>query len=162
MRVRGLEDLYPGAAGDLDNSNIQKSINSGHKGSENLKPMTKENSRERQLKGAAARKANHKLRQELKLSIKEFDMFKNEVFVDMESDAVDFIRMMMLKAMNAGDYDTAADLAKSIAEYDRPKLARIETTNKNIDYSNASDEDIKALEDGVITEGEFHLRLVNK
>ena len=42
-----------------------------------------------------------------------------------------------------GDYDGAADIAKAIAEYERPKLARTENLNAELNANDLSDEELK-------------------
>ena len=51
----------------------------------------------------------------------------------------------MMKALNTEDFDTAADLAKSIAEFETPKLGRVENVNTEKDADELTDEELNAL-----------------
>ena len=111
----------------------------------NLAPMiTKENAREMQLKGAAARKANNEARAALKMTAQEFSKFKEEL-KDVEISAEMMLKVLMMRAFENEDNDTAADLAKALVEFEKPKLARIDQTNTEITAENLSDEELDEL-----------------
>ena len=102
-----------------------------------------ETAKEAQLLGAKARKANRIAREKLKLSIDEFNAYKEEVLTDGDVSAVDILKILMHKALHEEEYDTAADLAKSIAEFEQPKLARVEQTTKEISADQLTDEELE-------------------
>lgn len=108
----------------------------------NLKPfITPENAREAQLKGVAAKKANKLAREELKMSIRDFNEYK-EVLKENEMSALDVLNIQMRKALASGDDVTAVDIAKSLAEFEAPKLARVESTNTELTAGDLSDAEI--------------------
>ena len=109
----------------------------------NLKPLlTSENAREYQLKSAASRKANNLAREQLKLTVKQFKEFKDS-FEENPVGAVDILRILMVKALDEDDLVQAADLAKSLAEFESPKLSRIDQTNTEISVDELSDEELE-------------------
>jgi|TARA_B110000438_G_scaffold180047_1_gene172061 hypothetical protein len=109
----------------------------------NLKPLlTSENAREFQLKGAAAKRANTLAREQLKLTVKQFKGFK-ESFEENPVGAIDILRILMVKALDEGDNVQAADLAKSLAEFESPKLSRIDQTNTELTVDELSDEELE-------------------
>ena len=108
----------------------------------NLKPLlTSENAREYQLKSAASRKVNNLAREQLKLTIKQFKEFKDS-FEENPVGAVDILRILMVKALDEDDLVQAADLAKSLAEFESPKLSRIDQTNTEVSVSDLTDEEL--------------------
>ena len=48
----------------------------------------------------------------------------------------------MMKALDAGDDIQAADLAKSLAEFESPKLSRIDQTNTELTVDELTDEEL--------------------
>lgn len=110
----------------------------------NLKPSwTTESAREAQKNSVIARKANAEARAALKMTAVEFAKYKEEM-KDVEVNAVNMLEVLMMKAFQDQDYDTAADLAKSLAEFQTPKLARVESTVEEISTSEMSDEELEA------------------
>ena len=108
----------------------------------NLKPLlTSENAREYQIKSASVRKANNIAREQLKLTVKQFKEFK-ESFEENPVNAIDILRILMVKALDEDDYVQAADLAKSLAEFESPKLSRIDQTNTEVSVDELSDEEL--------------------
>ncbi len=108
----------------------------------NLKPLlTSESARELQLKSAASRKANNLAREQLKLTVKQFKEFKDS-FEENPVGAVDVFRILMVKALDEDDLVQAADLAKSLAEFESPKLSRIDQTNTEVSVSDLTDEEL--------------------
>ena len=111
----------------------------------NLKPAwTTESAREAQANSVIARKANAEARAALKLTAKQFEEYKHDVLSETEVSSIDVLKILMLKALEANDFDTAADLAKTLAEFEAPKLARTEATVTEIDASDMSDEELEA------------------
>ena len=112
----------------------------------NLKPAwTSESAREAQKNSVIARKANAEARAALKLTAKQFEEYKKDVLTETDVSSIDVLKILMLKALEQDDLDTAADLAKSLAEFEAPKLARVDQTNVEVDASEMSDEEIEEL-----------------
>ena len=112
----------------------------------NLKPAwTSDSAREAQKNSVIARKANAEARAALKLTAKQFEEYKLDVLADTDVSSLDVLKILMLKALEQSDYDTAADLAKSLAEFEAPKLARVDQTNVEVDASDMTDEELNAL-----------------
>ena len=112
----------------------------------NLKPAwTSDSAREAQKNSVIARKANAEARAALKLTAKQFEEYKLDVLADTDVSSLDVLKILMLKALEQSDYDTAADLAKSLAEFEAPKLARVDQTNVEVDASEMTDEELNAL-----------------
>lgn len=61
-----------------------------------------------------------------------------------ELSALDVIRMTIHMALQENDYEAAARWAKELAEYEKPKLQRVEKVLKN-EMTDLSDEDLKEL-----------------
>ena len=111
----------------------------------NLAPMfTEENAREMQLKSAASKKANNEARQALKMTAVEFSKFKEEL-KDVDISAEMMLKVLMMRAFDDEDMDTAADLAKALVEFEKPKLARVDQTNTEISTEDMSDEELDEL-----------------
>lgn len=109
----------------------------------NLKPAwTSESAREAQKNSVKARKANAEARAALKMTAHEFSKYKEEM-KDVEVSAVNMLEVLMMKAFQEDDFDTAADLAKSLAEFQTPKLARTESTIKEVDADELTDEELE-------------------
>ena len=111
----------------------------------NLAPLfNKDNAKEMQQKGAVVRKANKEAREALKMSAWEFSQFR-ETLQDVEISAEMMLKVLMMRAYEEGDSDTAADLAKALVEFEKPKLARIDQTNTDLTAEDLSDEEIDKL-----------------
>ena len=105
-------------------------------------PWTKEEAREAQKKGAETQRRRAAERKMLKESMLAWKGYEDDILNSTSLSAVDTLRVLMHKALKDEDYDTAADLAKSIAEFEQPKLARIEQTNKEIKADELTDEEL--------------------
>lgn len=111
----------------------------------NLAPLfTKENAKEMQLRSAKSRSANREARAALKMTAREFSELKEEL-KDIEISAEAMLKVLMMRAYEHGDDDTAADLAKSLVEFEKPKLARIDQTNTEIKTEDMTDEELDEL-----------------
>lgn len=111
----------------------------------NLAPhFTKENAKEMQLKAAASKKANNEARAALKMTAVEFSKFKEEL-KDVDISAEMMLKVLMMRAFDDDDMDTAADLAKALVEFEKPKLARVDQTNTEISTEDMSDEELDEL-----------------
>ena len=102
-----------------------------------------ESAREAQKNSIESRKANKEARIRLKLSTKEWEKYKTEVLDDTNMTSIDVLKVLMLKALENNDHDTAADLAKTLAEFDAPKLARVDQTNLDMKTEELSDEELE-------------------
>ena len=56
--------------------------------------------------------------------------------------AVDILKVQLVKAMQVEDQETIERLAIALAEYEQPKLQRIDQTTKNLDASELSEEEL--------------------
>ena len=111
----------------------------------NLAPLfTEENAKEMQAKSAASRKANKEAREALKMSAQEFEKIKDEL-KDIKISAETMLKVLMMRAYEDGDNDTAADLAKALVEFEKPKLARIDQTNTELTAEELTDEELDEL-----------------
>tara|TARA_E500000305_G_scaffold93447_1_gene81966 strand:- start:635 stop:1036 length:402 start_codon:yes stop_codon:yes gene_type:complete len=108
-----------------------------------LRPVIdSDRAREMQAIGAEKRRENKALREAMRLSASEFKKIKEEVIADMPS-AVDILKVQLVKAMQIEDQETIERLAIALAEYEQPKLQRIDQTNLDLDTSELSEEDLQ-------------------
>jgi len=111
----------------------------------NLAPrFTTENAKEAQLKAAASRKLNMEARERLSLTAAELKMDADQLMAVNNLTALDVMRLSMVKAIANGDTDQAVDIAKALAEFETPKLGRIEQTNIEVKAEDMSDEELDA------------------
>ena len=107
-----------------------------------LKPyMDSDVAREMQAKGAEVRRQNKALREAMKLSAAEFKKIRDDIIEEMPS-AVEILKVQLVKAMQAQDQDTIDRLAIALAEYEQPKLQRIDQTTLNVDTTELSEEEL--------------------
>ena len=116
-----------------------------------LKPyMDSEKAKEMQAKGAETRRQNRQLRDSMKLSASEFRKIRDEIITEMPT-AVEILKVQLVKAMQLEDQDTIERLAIALAEYEQPKLQRVDQTTRNLDTSELTedelDQKIKELSD---------------
>lgn len=95
---------------------------------DNLKRITPETARANQLKSVVAKQANIAAREQFKLNAKNFIQVMDEL---PKLSPLDVMRMAIHKAIAEDNYEDAARYASLLAEYENPKLARIEQTNTN-------------------------------
>lgn len=107
----------------------------------NLKIITPEIARENQKKSVEAKRINKEMREKFKLQAKNIQEVLSEL---PQLDALGILNLGMLKALEDDDFLLAAQLAEKIAEYQKPKLQRIDQTNINRSYENLSDEELEA------------------
>lgn len=111
----------------------------------NLRPnWDSESAKEAQRKGVEQRKINKEAREKLKLTLQELQITKEEVFKDHDIEALDVLKLAMTKAVQEDDMDEATRLATIIAEYQKPKLQRVDQTNLEIDAGELSEEELEA------------------
>ena len=58
--------------------------------------------------------------------------------------ALDVMRLSMIKALANGDTDQAVDIAKALAEFETPKLGRVEQTIKEVKAEDMTDDELDA------------------
>ena len=106
----------------------------------NLKIITSETARENQKKSVIAQKINREMREKFKLQAKNIQSVIDEL---PQLDALGILNLGMIKALEDDDFLLAAQLAEKIAEYQKPKLQRIDQTNINKSYENLTDEELE-------------------
>ena len=95
-----------------------------------------------QLRSAASRKASSDARQALKLTMKDWKKYKEDVLDQVDMNSLDVLKVLMFKALQDEDFDTASDLAAKVAEYEQPKLQRRELQIEEIGADTLSDEEL--------------------
>ena len=109
-----------------------------------LRPsMDSETAKPMQAKGAEKRRQNRALREAMKLSASEFKKIRDDIIVEMPS-AVDILKVQLVKAMQVEDQDTIERLAIALAEYEQPKLQRIDQTTLAVNADELSEEELAA------------------
>ena len=108
---------------------------------------TTESASKAQAKGVETRKANKEARDAAKMSMAEWKLYKTDVLDQTDMTSLDVLKIMMIKAVSRDDMDTAVDIAKTLAEFEAPKLARVDQTNVEIQAEDLSDEELQELLD---------------
>ena len=103
--------------------------------------MDSEKDRAMQAKGAETRRRNKALRESMKLSASEFKKIRDEIITEMPT-AVEILKVQLAKAMQAEDQETIERLALALAEYEQPKLQRIDQTTKTLDATELSEDEL--------------------
>lgn len=106
-------------------------------------PFTSETAKLAQKKSVEARRRNKEAKQALRLAAATWKDAAEDI-KDAIPDAISVLNVQMVKALADGDTDQAIDLAKILAEYQAPKLARTENTNVEISADEMSDEELEA------------------
>jgi len=72
--------------------------------------------------------------------------------------SVDVLKIMMFKALEKDDTDQALDIAKTLAEFEAPKLARVDQTNVELQAEDLTDAELEELLDqaSVNTDAQRH------
>lgn len=107
----------------------------------NLKVITSDTAKENQKKSVHSRLANIQAREAFKLSAKNFKSVMDEL---PEMSSLDVIKMAMLQALQEDNLEDAARYASMLAEYQAPKLQRIEQ-NTTTRVSDMSDEELQKI-----------------
>lgn len=94
-------------------------------------------------KSAEVRRRNKEAREALKLTASTFKKAAKDIADDVPS-AIEILNLQMVKALAQDDHDTVIELAKVLAEYQAPKLARTENTNLEVTADELSDEELEA------------------
>ena len=79
----------------------------------------------------------------MKLTVSEFKTLKDDLDLDQAPSALEFLKFQMVRLMSDGKYDEAAEVAKTIAEYEAPKLSRVDQSTLNLDTGDLSDEQLQ-------------------
>lgn len=109
----------------------------------NLTPITDpDKARELQARGAETRRANKALRESMKLSASEFKKVRDEILPDLP-DALTILKVQLAKAIAADDNDTIERLSLALAEFEAPKLQRVDQTSLNIDSAEMSEDELE-------------------
>ena len=115
---------------------------------ENLAPKitSVEQAREMQRNSVKARIANKEARELLKLTAAELKTEIDEVVNDVS--AIGVLRLGMIKAVQQQDFDEATRLATILAEFETPKLSRVDAINTDVSTEDLTDEELdKKLRD---------------
>jgi len=102
---------------------LKNLITKGGERTENLVPYTTETARLNQQKGLASRLRNIELQNQFKITAKAFLKVKEDL---PEISALDVIKMAMWTALQDDNFEDAARYAEKLAEYEKPKLQRID------------------------------------
>ena len=105
---------------------------------------TTESARAAQKNSVIARKANKEARERLAVTAAELKLDIDAVMEENDVSAIGVLKIAMIKAIEADDFDTAADLAKTLAEFEKPKLARVESTVEDVSAADMTDEELEA------------------
>ena len=112
---------------------------------QNLKSAwNSDTAREAQLLGAKKRTANALLRKQLKADMKMWKEMQEDL-AESKVDSVEILRMLAFQKLDEGDNDGAVDIFKAIAEFEKPKLARVESKVEEIKTDDLSDEELADL-----------------
>lgn len=114
----------------------------------NLRKMSNEGRRVAKQKQRESMMLDKKIQQNFKKQAKAFQ----KVLADIPPmSSLDVIRMCVHLALQENDYETAAKWAKELAEYEKPKLQRVEKVVKN-EVEDMSEEELirLAIEEGLL------------
>ena len=100
--------------------------------------------REAQLLGAKKRTANALLRKQLKADMKMWKEMQEDL-AESKVDSVEILRMLAFQKLDEGDNDGAVDIFKAIAEFEKPKLARVESKVEEVKTDDLTDEELAEL-----------------
>jgi len=76
------------------------------------------------------------------MSMKDWRQYKEDVLDHIDMNSLDVLKILMFKALDKEDFDTASDLAAKVAEYEQPKLQRRELQIEEIGAESLSDEEL--------------------
>lgn len=102
-----------------------------------------ESARASQLKSAAKRSENARKRNEIREKLKLLKSMQDELKED-HIDSVEVLRLIAYEKMEEGDMDSAVEIFKTLAEFERPKLARVESKVEEVKADELSDEELQA------------------
>lgn len=101
-----------------------------------------DSAKQAQLLGAKARTENAKKRNEIKEKLKMLKQMEKELAED-KIDSVEVLRLIAYEKLEEGDTDSAVEIFKSIAEFEKPKLARVESKVEEVKTDDMSDEELE-------------------
>jgi len=107
----------------------------------NLKMITSETARANQAKGIQSRLLNIAIQEEFKLNAKAFQKIMGDL---PQLSSLDVLRMAVHTALARDNFEDAARYAGMLAEFEAPKLARIEST-VTTRTENLTDEELEAI-----------------
>ena len=91
----------------------------------NLKKFDSDTARVLQKKSTAARNTNREIREMFKLTATNFKAVMEDL---PHMSSLDVLKMAMIKELQDDNYEDAARYAAQLAEYEKPKLQRIDQT----------------------------------
>ena len=106
-------------------------------------PWNSETAKEAQLLGAKKRSENARKRNEIKEKLKMLKQMEKELQED-KIDSVEVLRLIAYEKLEEGDSDAAVEIFKSIAEFEKPKLARVESRVEEVKTDDMTDEELHA------------------
>ena len=68
-----------------------------------------------------------------------------EDLAESKVDSVEILRMLAFQKLDEGDNDGAVDIFKAIAEFEKPKLARVESKVEEIKTDDLTDDELAEL-----------------
>jgi len=107
----------------------------------NLKIMDSSIARENQKKSVQSRLLNIELQNQFKITAKAFLKVKEDL---PDITALDVLKMAMHVALQEDNFEDAARYASMVAEYEQPKLQRIDQTT-TVKTADLSDEELMAI-----------------
>jgi wyosine [tRNA(Phe)-imidazoG37] synthetase (radical SAM superfamily) len=107
----------------------------------NLKTFTSENARANQAKGVKMRILNQSIQEEFKLNARNFQKIMSEL---PQLSSLDVLRMAVHTAIAKDNWEDAARYAGLLAEFEAPKLQRIESS-VTTRTSEMTDEELKLM-----------------
>jgi RecA/RadA recombinase len=109
----------------------------------NLAPQidSVEKAREMQRNSVLSRKANKEARERLKLTAAEMKIDVQELTQDVS--ALGALKVLLIKYMQEGEYEEAAKIATTLAEFESPKLARVDAVTTEVSADELTDEELE-------------------
>jgi hypothetical protein len=107
----------------------------------NLRPLTSERARETIKKSHVTLAQRREERKKIMESVKAFMKMSKK---GEHLDGMDVLQGCIHMAIDAGDYEAAARYASQIAEYQKPKLARVEK-KVHVDMHDMTDEELQKI-----------------
>ena len=100
----------------------------------NLQPFNSDRAREGQKAAVKSRLLNSELQNQFRITAQAFLRVKEQL---PEITALDVIKLAMWQALQDDNYEDASRYAEKIAEYEQPKLQRIDqiTTTRTVDLT---------------------------
>lgn len=110
-------------------------------GSLNMKPLGKDKARDLEVQKAGAKATQDMW--ERKHEMDEFIERAHKVLNEHDSlDSLQVMRVIMAKHLQDGDIEAAHSVAKDIAKYEHPSLSSVDSTVREVQLSDLSDEEL--------------------